>query len=88
MCEGDLTTALCDGVWVALAGLWGNTLPSNRRPKIGTTVLPGTWYHLVGTIVDEMDMEIYVDGQNDGGVLDGTGPGSVAHTTGSANRPE
>jgi hypothetical protein len=47
---------------------------SHRRGKIGTTVLAaGRWYHMAAVIRGQTDMNIYVDGADDGGTYNGTG---------------
>lgn len=52
--------------------------PSNnsRRSKIGTTILEfGIWYHVVGRIGGYNDIELFVNGKNDGGTYSGMGNG-------------
>jgi len=53
------------------------------RAKVGTTVLTvGKWYHVVGVVRGATDMDIYVNGVDDGGSYSGSG-GSMVNTTGS-----
>lgn len=59
----------------------GGSASSNRRTKVGTTVLStGTWYYIVGVLRGATDMTIYVNGTDDGGTLSGTG-GSLTYNT-------
>ena len=57
---------------------------TDRRTKVGTTALnTGTWYHVAAIVKGPTDMELYVNGENDGGIYSGTG-GDVAHSASSA----
>jgi hypothetical protein len=60
--------------------------PLNRRTKVGTTqFILNTWYHLAGIIYNNSDLNIYVNGINDGGYYEGQatqmvysqGPGNI-----------
>jgi len=62
----------------------GDTGPEGRRSKCGTTILEfDTWYHVVGIIKGPTDMDIYINGINDGGTYSGTG-GDIAYSDGSS----
>jgi hypothetical protein len=76
-----------NGVWLNASGE-GNTPVSagfgdgritaneslSRRSKDGTTVLAlNTWHHIAAIIRGPFDMDIYVNGVNDGGTYSGTG---------------
>ncbi|KKN32991.1 hypothetical protein LCGC14_0808170 [marine sediment metagenome] len=62
-----------DMVWLQYGD--GDGVTSNdRRTKEGTTALVADrWYHLAGVIRGAGDMDIYVDGVEDGGSYSGTG---------------
>jgi len=52
----------------------GGTFSADRRSKTGTTAISqDVYYHVTATITDYTDMEIYIDGTNDGGTYSGTG---------------
>jgi|GEM_PF-1797136 len=56
----------------------------HRRTKTGTTVLmPGTWYYISAVIQGPTNMQVYVNGVDDGGTYSGTG-GTMAYTTASS----
>ncbi|MCK4406376.1 MAG: T9SS type A sorting domain-containing protein [Bacteroidales bacterium] len=58
----------------------GNTSPSNRRTKVGTTKLDtAIWYHVVGIVRGPTDMKIYIDCENDEGYYNGSG-GDLSYT--------
>lgn len=58
---------------------------SSRRSKVSTTITSsGVWYHVVGIIRGPLDMDIYINGSNDGGVYSGSG-GSISYNNNSAN---
>ncbi len=58
----------------------GGAGPSHRRTKTGTTQLSlGVWYHVVGVIRGATDMDIYINGRNDGGTYFGSG-GSIKYS--------
>jgi len=62
-----------DIVWLQY-GDGNGTTSNDRRTKEGTTALVADrWYHLVGVIRGAGDMDIYVDGIDDGGSYSGTG---------------
>lgn len=83
-----------NGVWMAISSTrriavsYGDGGPigrSSRRTKIGTTTLQsGVWYHVVGIINGRNDMELYVNGVNDGGFLEG-GAVDLSYSGGSGN---
>jgi hypothetical protein len=78
-CYADIVSAFrafyCDG---------GGVGSSHRRGKTGTTVLAaGRWYHVAAVIRDQTDMNIYVDGADDGGTYSGTG-GDLAYSSGNS----
>lgn len=63
----------------------GITQPESRRSKLGSSILtPETWYHIADIVRGATDMEIYVNGINDGGIDTGTG-GAMAYNNGSGN---
>jgi len=54
---------------------------SDRRSKTGVTTLSqGIWYHVVAVIRGATDMDIYLNGVNDGGTYSGTGGAMVYNT--------
>ena len=63
----------------------GSIGPYSRRTKVGTTPFAlNTWYHLVGIIYNNMDMDLSVNGVNDGGVYDGPAT-QIVYSQGSGN---
>ena len=63
----------------------GHPSSVNRRSKIGnTTLLADTWYHVTAVIRGATDMDLYINGDNDGGWYDGTG-GSLAYSNGNSH---
>jgi X-X-X-Leu-X-X-Gly heptad repeat protein len=53
--------------------------------KDGTTVLkPNVWYHVVGVVRGFGDMDIYINGVDDGGSYTSNGAGPVAYSSGPA----
>jgi len=72
------------GVWIYAHGgkirvSYGDGQPNitshtNRRTKIGNTVLQeNIWYHVVCIVRGATDMDIYINCENDGGIYEGTG---------------
>jgi hypothetical protein len=62
----------------------GEPSPGNRRSKVGTTALnAGTWYHVAAIIRGATDMDLYINGTDDGGAYSGAG-GSLAYSSGSS----
>lgn len=58
---------------------------SSRRSKISTTITStGVWYHVVGIIRGPLDMDIYLNGFNDGGTYGGSG-GTIYYNSDPAN---
>jgi hypothetical protein len=56
---------------------FGHT-PANRRTKSGNTLLPShQWQHVACVIRGATDMDIYINGENDGGIYTGYGGGTV-----------
>lgn len=52
--------------------------PDSRRSKTGNTILEtGRWYHIVAIVRGLTDMDIYINGCNDGGIYSGTGDSMV-----------
>ena len=52
----------------------GPTIPSSRRSKFSdSTITFNSWMHVVGIVRGETDMSIYIDGEDAGGIYDGTG---------------
>jgi hypothetical protein len=76
----------------------GDLGPCCRRTKMGTTMLSyiQKWYHIVGVFRGPEDMDIYVNGANDGGTYEGDGdsiayssnPGSIGRKDCSVHYPE
>lgn len=92
----DFATDNHTGVWASRSGAGnmavnygdntGNTSSTNRRTKVGNTVLQANvWYHVALVVNGPTDMEIYINCVNDGGSYSGSGgalgyssmPGSV-----------
>jgi len=81
------------GIWFRLNALdklsvafgdGGSPASENRRAKIATTSLSiDTWYHVAAVIKGATDMELYIDGTDDGGTYSGTG-GSLAYSAGNS----
>lgn len=79
------------GIWASLSSgkiaisygdATGNTTGGNRRSKIGTTELSANeWYHIVFVVRDAEDMDIYINGINDGGTYSGTSTNGLGYTT-------
>lgn len=60
---------------------WGNSY----RYKAGETELEvDTWYHVVGVIRGATDMDLYINGENDGGTYGGNG-GALAYSETNAS---
>lgn len=58
--------------------------PEDRRGKMSTTPLDeNTWYHIVGIINGPTDMDIYINGENDGGNFGIGYGGSLAYSDSS-----
>jgi len=89
----DNQTSNYYGVWFCVGntnrlgivyGDGGTPDSSNIRKKAGTTFLStDTWYHVAAVIKGATDMDIYINGVDDGGSYSGTG-GSLAYSSGSA----
>jgi len=73
--DGRLKIAYGDG------GLGG---PQDRRGKTGSTIIsPNVWYHVAGIIRGPADIDIYINGSNDGGYYsDGYG-GDISYSESS-----
>lgn len=84
----DRTTAYY-GIWFAVGssnklsisyGDGGIKTISSRRTKKGTTeLLPGIWYHVATVVKGATDMDLYINGVDDGGAYEGTG-GTLAYS--------
>ncbi|MHC4659718.1 MAG: LamG domain-containing protein [Planctomycetota bacterium] len=60
----------------------GGDSPGHRRSKHGDTVLnPHVWYHVAAVIRGPTDMDLYINGQDDGGYYSGSG-GSLVYSSG------
>jgi hypothetical protein len=71
-----------DRVRVGFGDGRGGGSQTYRRSKIGTTILgTDTWYHVVAVIRGATDMDVYVNGVDDGGSYEGSG-GSLAYSSG------
>ena len=85
---------LASGIWLNFTvdgnaainyGSSGLIGPQTRRTKIGTSALQlNTWYHVVGIIYNNVDMDIFVNGVNDGGSYSGQGT-VLGYTDGAGN---
>ena len=95
--EGDvLTTNFAEGSYYGIlvtinnGGLHlnfgdGSSIGSqSRRSKSIDVPVLGTWFHFVGIIQGAQDMDIYIDGENVGGIYSGAG-GSIAYDDGPVN---
>lgn len=81
------------GMWLQVnsSGIVGTSYGSNdacasssRRSKDGTTSLvTNTWYHVTAVVQGATNMQIYVNGVDDGGTYTGEG-GSIAYTANNA----
>ncbi|HEC82661.1 MAG TPA: DUF2341 domain-containing protein, partial [Thermoplasmatales archaeon] len=61
----------------------GVAAPWSRRGKTATTILSeNCWYYIVGIIRGATDMDLYLNGVNDGGTYDGSG-GSIHYSSSS-----
>ena len=55
--------------------------PTHRQSKTGSTlIVPGQWYHIAAVISGSGNMEIYVNGVDNGGSYSGSG-GPMAYST-------
>jgi len=62
---------------------WGSS--AYRRSKTGTTTLDtDTWYHVAGVVRGATNMDVYINGVDDGGTYSGTG-GSLAYSSANAS---
>jgi hypothetical protein len=86
----DFADSEHSGVWMNLSGTGklvinfgdasGNTSSPNRRSKVGTSILEADkWYHVIGIARSALDMELYIDCENDEGEYSGSG-GALAYT--------
>ncbi len=82
--RSDFQSGLYSGFWMSVNdtisaigvhyGDNGGAGPSSRRSKHGSTTLAAdTWYHVAAVVRGPTDMDIYVNGVNDGGSYSGTG---------------
>ena len=59
--------------------------PSSRRARNSSSVTsPGVWYHVVGIIRGPLDMDIYLNGVENGGAYTGSG-GPILYNNNPAN---
>jgi len=73
-----------DDLLVVSYGDGAGTGPSHRRTKKGNTALAAdTWYHVTAVIRGPQDMDLYIDGADDGGTYSGTG-GSLNYINGDS----
>jgi len=71
MHENNLQISYADG---------GSPGPASRRTKNGATALSAnTWYHVAAVLRGPRDMDIYINGVDDGGTYSGTG-GSLTYS--------
>ncbi|MHC4912688.1 MAG: LamG domain-containing protein [Planctomycetota bacterium] len=69
-----------DRVHIGFGDGTGSASQAYRRSKFGASVLDtGRWYHVVGVMRGATDMDVYVDGVDDGGNYNGSG-GSLAYS--------
>ena len=83
---GVFVNIRADGLLLAHIGDGTGKSATDQRWKEGTTVLTdGQWYHVAAVVRGGVDMELYINGENDGGSYGGTG-GSLkyAGTNGSS----
>jgi len=74
-----------DKVSVSFGDGRGGASQAYRRSKVGTTTLgTGTWYHVAGVMRGAGDMDVYVNGLDDGGSYSGSGL-SLAYSSGSSS---
>src|SRR5690606_1082711 len=63
----------------------GNCQGSNcRRTKISNSGLSSNWHHVAAVIQGPNNIEIYIDGKNDGGTYSGSG-GNLTYSNASGN---
>jgi parallel beta-helix repeat protein len=89
----DNTTYARYGIWFYVAdynrlnvgyGDGGVKDAGHRRSKVGITELSAdTWYHVSVVIKGPVDMDIYVDGSDDGGTYSGSG-GDLVYSDGNS----
>ena len=73
--EGNLAIGYGDG---------GSKEPENRRTKHGMTELnTDTWYHIAAIVRGPMDINLCINGADDGGTYSGTG-GSLTYSSASS----
>jgi Concanavalin A-like lectin/glucanases superfamily len=74
-----------DGSIYASFGDNGGCGSNNRRTKESASgVALGSWSHVVGIIRGQTDMDIYINGINDGGTYDGSGSATIGYGASSA----
>jgi len=62
----------------------GTIGPTSRRTKLSSTITSsGVWFHIVGIIRGSQNMDIYINGINDGGTYVGSGGGSLTYDANS-----
>jgi concanavalin A-like lectin/glucanase superfamily protein len=71
----EINLSFCDG---------GAIGPSSRRTKHISFNTPNVWFHFVGIIRGEMDIDMYINGINAGGTYSGSG-GSIEYDNGPIN---
>jgi hypothetical protein len=86
----NFTDSMYTGMWMGIGvdgkvnlnfGDGGTTSPGFRRSKnSNATAGAGAWHHYVGVIRSTMDMDIYIDCVDAGGVYSGSG-GSIFYNT-------
>jgi hypothetical protein len=80
-----LQVDLIDKLHVGFGDGQGSGSQAYRRSKTGTTTLGiGPWYHVVAVIRGATDMEVYINGIDDGGSYSGSG-GSLAYSSGDSS---
>ena len=63
---------ITNGSALCVYGNGGRIGPDSRKTKVGESVLNlNQWYHLVFLYKDASNMEIYINGKNDGGIYGG-----------------
>jgi Concanavalin A-like lectin/glucanases superfamily len=88
----DANPSCYSGVWlqvnnglleVAFGDGSGAGASTRRSKKASTALQIDTWYHVAGVIRGAIDMDIYINGVNDGGIYSGSG-GNVAFSSANA----
>lgn len=72
--------AAADTISINFGDNTGGATNAERRNKTGATALVANrWYHILAVITGAVDMDIYINGADDGGAFAGTG-GGIAYS--------